>query len=882
MSAQEDSFAKLWADRSPHCLVVDMSLAIKNDLLRFLPQEGEVPKRIRESEGSYNVSRPTPDVPVQPETANDIPGPSVEELRRLVWGIIRHAPALPNGGERVGEATAAVKPWPYQVRTFHRLYDNWPPKLLIADEVGLGKTIEAGMLLRQAWLSGRAKRILILAPKSVLSQWQIELREKFNLNWPIYDGQKLSWYPTRALGGNLVKQVPPDQWHQEPCVLTSSQLMRRRDRARVLLESAEPYDLVVLDEAHHARRRGAGGPGDYRPNQLLRLMQGIKDLTQSLILLTATPLQVHPVEVWDLLRLLGLPDEWTEEEFVRFFEDSVHPNPSHQSFESMARLFRAVESKLGETPLEEAQRLVRLIVPGAGNLATRRVLDALRDRAQTQRRQLDVERRKAAVKIMRANSPVSRLVSRHTRELLRGYFSSGKLETPIADRDVQDKFVEMSPAERAVYRAVEDYISTTYNQASAKERNAVGFIMTVYRKRVASSFSALTLTLSRRLQAMANPQLTLEIDDVEEDDFTEEALDLEEAQEMDRQVLMAEERSDIHELLDMAKVLPTDTKAGVLLRELQQLKADGYEQAMVFTQYTDTMDFLRDYLVNQYTKGVLCFSGRGGELRDIDGSWRVISRDETKRLFREGKAEILLCTDAAAEGLNFQFCGAVVNYEMPWNPMRVEQRIGRIDRLGQEHSTIRIVNLHYEDTVETDVYRALRKRIGLFSKFIGKLQPILARLPQTITNSTLSAKRTVEGRTSDVVTQLLEDVASAEGASFDLDEITASVLDESARPPALYDLSGLDRLLKHGELLPPGLIIKPMGSGEYEFSMPGMSQSMRITTNAAYFEEHPGSTELWSPGSPLFPDVGSAAPIEQVSSIKRRLVDVLDNSNPLK
>ena len=108
----------------------------------------------------------------------------------------------------------------------------------------------------------------------------------------------------------------------------------------------------------------------------------------------------------------------------------------------------------------------------------------------------------------------------------------------------------------------------------------------------------------------------------------------------------------------------------------------GYQQVIVFTQYTAPMDFLRQYLVEEKYK-VICFSGRGGELAVSNGNWRVISRDETKRMFREGKAEIFLCTDAAAEGLNLQLCGALINYDMPWNPMRVEQRIGRIDRLGQ-------------------------------------------------------------------------------------------------------------------------------------------------------------------------------------------------------
>ncbi len=115
----------------------------------------------------------------------------------------------------------------------------------------------------------------------------------------------------------------------------------------------------------------------------------------------------------------------------------------------------------------------------------------------------------------------------------------------------------------------------------------------------------------------------------------------------------------------------------------------------------------------------MCFSGRGGEVRSADGAWSTIGRDEVKRRFREGEADLLLCTDAAAEGLNFQFCGALINYDMPWNPMRVEQRIGRIDRLGQAHPAIRIVNLHYAGTVETDVYRALRTRINLFESVVG-------------------------------------------------------------------------------------------------------------------------------------------------------------------
>ena len=137
----------------------------------------------------------------------------------------------------------------------------------------------------------------------------------------------------------------------------------------------------------------------------------------------------------------------------------------------------------------------------------------------------------------------------------------------------------------------------------------------------------------------------------------------------------------------------------------------------------------------------MCFSGRGGQVHDPDGAWRTVSRDDIKARFKRGEADVLLCTDAAAEGLNFQFCGALVNYDLPWNPMRVEQRIGRIDRLGQQHPVVRIVNLHYRDTVESDVYISLRRRINLFEQVVGRLQPILARVSGLISDAVLARTR---------------------------------------------------------------------------------------------------------------------------------------------
>ena len=865
---EQENFARIWSGQMQRVIVLDAPEAARQDLMRFMPDDDGPPARLaavppdRRSPPRKAGGQPAP-APDDPEAES--PDPAADRRRR-VWAFIGRAAGLARTGARVGEATAAVTPWPHQVRASERLYGHWPPRLLIADEVGLGKTIQAGLLLRQAWLAGRAKRILILAPKAVLRQWQIELREKFNLNWPIYDGNQLVWLPSPARSGGERRAVDRGTWHAEPAVIASSQLLRRSDRARVLLEEAEPWDLLVLDEAHHARRRAAGFEREARPNALLRLMQRLKERCAGLVLLTATPMQVAPVEVWDLLELLGLPPDWTASAFLQFFEDVGQPNPSAAAIERMAALFRAAEQRFGRLKDGDVERVAQLSKLRAG-----RVLRALRDRSTIPRRQLETPERRAALAVMRSHTPVRRLVSRHTRELLRRYHEKGLLETPVADRNVDDCFVEMSAGERALYEALEDYIRSAYEQAAPDKRTAVGFVMTIYRRRLASSVAALRSTLQRHLDALeggggAGPGLGADVseDDVSDDETTDDFQDAEDVAAGQQQALAVEESVRISTLLDDIAALPVDRKFHELKDTIRQSRRDGYKQAMVFTQYTDTMDFLREELgraEDLQADGrsgplrLMCFSGRGGEIRSQDGAWRTISRDEVKEYFREGKADLLLCTDAAAEGLNFQFCGALVNYDMPWNPMRVEQRIGRIDRLGQTHAVIRIVNLHYQDTVETDVYGVLRDRIGLFEKVVGPLQPILARLPRAISSAVLAAggqsAPASESRAS-VIEDIERQIRETRAGGFDLDAALDTDVTMPARSAPALAMKDLDRVIRTPELMPPGVQIQPLGNREYGLSAPGMTESVRVTTDPAYYEQHSESVELWSPGNPLF------------------------------
>jgi hypothetical protein len=798
--------------------VFDFPEAARRKLLEFLPADDHISPRLLKSSPVLNDHRLLPD-----------------EYRSIVWRFIREAPRLSNG-LRVGEMTSAVTPWQHQIRTYIRFVGDWPCRLLIADEVGLGKTISAGLILRQAMLAGLAKRALILTPKSVQIQWQNELYEKFNLNVPIYNGASLCWKAVHGMQGPVEKQVSRDAWQSEPIVLASSFLMRRADRQWELLDAAD-WDLIVLDEAHHARRRGAGTAQEKGPNALLGLMRKLKEKCLSVLLLTATPMQVHPVELWDLMDLLGLPPEWHADDqvFFKFFQQASG-NPSPEAMEYLAALFRATEAAFGELSEADAER----ILPGASNLKRKKVLRALRDTSAIPRRTLDAEARRAAARVLQAGSPLHKRMVRNTRELLRRY------KLPIPKRDPREVVVEMTPAESSLYSAVEDFISDTYKAAPQEKRSAVGFVMTVYRRRLASSFEALKRTLNGRLARTGG----IGEEDASLDEIADNVMSDEEVASLSSQVV--EERDRINDLLRRIARLGTDSKARRLKSELETCLKDGFDSLIVFTQYTDTMDYLRDYLAHQLpTLPVASYSGAGGAWRDASGYWVPCSKEEIKRRLRDKQVRLLVCTDAAGEGLNLQFAGVLANYDLPWNPMKIEQRIGRIDRLGQERPVIRVLNFAYKDTVEQDVFFTVGTRINLFHGIVGRLQPILSRLPSRFEELTLLDREGREASRQRFLAEIEQQVRDVEQAGLDIDVTVDASLDLPPLPEAPLVLRDLDRALNLERARPPEIDWRPLDAGSYGIGLPG-GGSIRVTTDARVFDFSADSHQLFSPGGEVF------------------------------
>jgi SNF2 family DNA or RNA helicase len=898
----ESEFRRLWMNVSRCAEVIDFPEAVRTKLLDFMPKDDvfvaspqgdavpDQPLRgaslANDKDTPYGGApepkpeTPSPEPEQTPVEEAPVERPDADELRKRVWSFIRNAPSRPDGA-LVAIETSTITPWPHQLRAYKRMLDNWPFRLLIADEVGLGKTIEAGMIVRHAWISGLAKRILIMVPAGIIKQWQAELYEKFNLLVPIYTGKSLvlpEFHFREQMAIPRERKVARDAWTEEPFVLVSSQLMRMHERQQELVD-AEGWDLLVLDEAHHARRRGAGTPQERGANLLLELMHKLKDKAKSLLLMTATPMQVAPVEIWDLLAILGIPPEWTDKAFQDHFE-SLAKNPDDAELHRLAGMFRANESAYGPIPDGEVDRVAEKY--GLGPADRKNVLSALRSPSRIPLKRLSTTLRQAAIALLKLGTPVRARMSRHTRNLLREYHARGLLDSPIAERDVDDIAVEMAPQERAVYEAVEDYIRTTYQAATPDKKTAVGFVMTVYRRRMASSFHALRKTLENRLDALSHGGAADDdeerlAEDVAQDESADEVMSGDDAAKLASEALAVEERSRIQELLKAVARLGTDTKALRLVHELKTVLASGYDTAIVFTQYTDTLDYLKDFLAERLDLPIGCFSGRGGQRRDASGSWSPCTKEEIKRLLREEQIRILVCNDAAGEGLNLQTAGALFNSDLPWNPMKVEQRIGRIDRIGQKHEKVRIVNFGYKDTVETDVYFALQERIGLFKGVVGKLQPILSQIPRQFEAAALMGPEQGEKARQEALSNIHKLVDEAEVGGFDIDEVSEADLRPPEFPPSPLEPADLDLVLRREELLPPGVECRELEPSTYALRVPGCAEEARVTTSPAVFDEHFQSHQMMAFDGPLFARAAGAhdGESEESSFVASSLAELL-------
>ena len=475
------------------------------------------------------------------------------------------------------KAARHLQPLDYQLRTVRHVLMNLRGRALLCDEVGMGKTVEAGLIALEYILRGLVRRVLVLSPPSLVEQWQEEMRSKFNLDFVVYDSAEF--------------KAHPDPWATFPRIIASIDTAKRESKQEQVL--AVPYDLVIVDEAHHLKKQRS---------QAYQLVSQLKK--KYILLLTATPVENDLEELFNLITLLFPGQLETATSFKRKYITRGDPLKPKNT-ETLKQLIREV--------------MVRNRRSEIGAIAGRRSADMIR--------------------------------------------------------------IELTPEEKAFYQRLTVFVRGYYRAGVDKTQMGVhALVLKILQREAGSSIEAVLPTL-RKIAA--------------NQDYPESL----------RVVLAA--------LARQAGNVPRRAKIEALLKLLPGIQG----KVIIFTGFTETQRYL-----------VLALRAVGLTVAELHSGLRRKEKEEQVHLFAR-EADILVSTETGSEGRNLQFANNIINYDLPWNPMRIEQRIGRIHRIGQEKD-VHIYNFSAVDTIEAHILEILDAKINMFQLVVGELDMILGDLTE--------------------------------------------------------------------------------------------------------------------------------------------------------
>jgi hypothetical protein len=705
------SFESIWNAEHPDFEVFNLPEAVYRAIVKFEP-------KVRPTLGTHE--------PVLPVVAHGL------------LPACRFVRILPRVRYLAHMGLGPVRLYPHQARAVSLARERYPFRILFADEVGLGKTIEAGACIKLLWTTGYVHRVLVLAPKNVTRQWWDELRGKFGLPAYLFKPGKPDTFvapdgKTFPVYGNPFDAVD--------LVIASWHYVRGRKGSEPELFKARPFDLVLIDEAHAARvtRSEFTSP---RPTRLNELAMGLSALIPHVFLLTATPLQLNELEMLDLLRILGLGGPWVHEDAFRRYYDAMNRSPVERGDEDWLHLFMLV-SWFARTYLENRHREVVVSRFFSGSDA-KDLLDIIgrgeEDGFRNFLRRLDIENRDKLDRVLRGLMPTSWFMIRNTRDRLK------KAGYEFPEREIVNRDVALDEKHDALLADLNDYLENYYDEyrsfIKGDERHGFGLIRAVYHQRFVSSFASAYQTVKRRREALealleGDEERLLKlasdmIEDVGEDVDEEELLEAMRVAVERARSLVEKELKKLRSLeaslvpFSRATTASDDPKLKEIQRVVQDLRNNG-RKVLVFSKFTDTVDVVRDFL-GQWLGAdrIGTYTGRGGEIWDSGTrTWRVCEKEDVRKAL-EKQVDVLVCSEAASEGLNLQAASAVVNVDMPWNPAKVEQRIGRVDRIGQTANTVKVVNVWYPDTYEARMYQVLFERQHIWWIIVGPASGIIA------------------------------------------------------------------------------------------------------------------------------------------------------------
>lgn len=559
---------------------------------------------------------------LSPEEVSDLEGHGVTTTTGLSY-ILSAAKIIDllYSGTAIPPLEADILPLPHQLYAYKRVLSLKTVRYLLADEVGLGKTIEAGMMLSQLKKRGLVKRTLVVAPRGLTKQWVDEMQIRFNEHFRL------------IIPGDTVSLEEENVWRfsdQVVCSLDSVKpiKMRRgwtservedynRKRFHNLVEAG--WDLIIIDEAHKLS-------GSTRGVARHALGVALSEAAPYLLLLSATP---HQGKTEQFKRLMALIDSTV--------------------FEGVGWINR------------------EMVQPYVIRTEKRVAVDA-----------------------------------------------EGKpLFTPRMTQLVAVKWKQEHEEQKQLYWEVTEYVRYGYNKALEEKRSYIGFLMVLMQRLISSSTRAIRTALERRQKVLETGPAIFEsqtpLAELWAESTGQQRLD-----EMLARIgeVLRDERKEVNRLASLARrceLIRPDARAETLGELMHRLRAEEHNpnlKFLIFTEFVSTQEMLQEFL-----------EIRGFRVVCLNGSMRLAERLDAQKKFSE-QADILISTEAGGEGINLQFCHIVVNYDLPWNPMRLEQRIGRIDRIGQKQP-VKVYNFVFDNTVEHRVREILEEKLKIILKEFG-------------------------------------------------------------------------------------------------------------------------------------------------------------------
>lgn len=606
----------------------------------------------------------------------------------------------------------------HQYKPLLTLLESPAEGLLIADEVGLGKTIEAGIIWTELRAREDMRRLLIVCPAVLREKWRDELKLRFGIDAQIVDARTLADELAHSSGMGTAKTWiasyqalrPPRSWRpgMEPVTKKTS---GRQLLAHLLDEHAEDeplVDLVIFDEAHYMRNPESA---------VHHLGEMLQKVSHQRVLLSATPINLHNDDLFHLLQLCDPTHFQYPSSFQELLEankplvaarDAVL-NPASSAEQVMTHVRQAAESDL----LRNSRQLASLLE----NPPSDELLSNKNYRAEL------------AASFERINLLGHVITRTRKRDV--------QIDRPR--REVHPEKVSMTDAERRFY----EYVTEVTRDYAWRRGISDGFLLATPQRQVCSCPAAFARAWLAGEAALVDDMAEQILEEKEE---TGEEDELEDISVSLKDFLLANRPRD----LDAAELERSDSKLQRLIEELQGYFSENPdEKVILFTSFRVTAHYLRERLTSLGMPGPLLWGNMADSKQDLINEFR--DRSDLR---------VLVATEVASEGVDLQFCRLLVNYDLPWNPMRVEQRIGRIDRLGQKAKVIHIWNLFYKDTIDERIFSRLLTRLRIFEQALGEPEPIVGETIKRLESKLLTSFLTPDQEEEEIqrAAQALENV----------------------------------------------------------------------------------------------------------------------------